>query len=458
MSIPFIASANFGTGFYATTTNSTLIQPLPISNNQQAIQASYFVGSSTATSTLSGGLNIGHGCISINGICLGVGGSDTQIQYNNNGSFAGSGNLTFDGTNLTDLGNITSGVNFLAGNSYVFTSDPTHSYLTIDGSMNMFLNGDQALNLSTIGGNVNVNPSIGSYFRVISPARSGFGTTTPWATLSVNGTSDLGYSALVGSLIATGTITTAIKGSTQCLHVNSSGVLSGTGSDCGAGGTPGGANTQVQYNDSGVFNGDSTFTFNKTAKTLTVDSISGTTFITTPLLDQIGTITNSSGDVALNLTNGCLNDPTIAGCSLYWMNGGIGIGTSTPSSKLDVNGGFYVETSNPATSTSMTVDFSSNNNVAIAVGTQNIAITFTNSNFVVGKTIFFKVTAPQNGLIGSTTFSGGANSGSIYWDGNVNPGNSVINGTTDVFCFTSAASTTGSVNYNFITADLCGNY
>jgi hypothetical protein len=37
----------------------------------------------------------------------GAGGSNTQIQYNNNGVFGGSGNLTFDGTNLSCAGDIT---------------------------------------------------------------------------------------------------------------------------------------------------------------------------------------------------------------------------------------------------------------------------------------------------------------------------------------------------------------
>lgn len=38
------------------------------------------------------------------------------------------------------------------------------------------------------------------------------------------------------TLSASSTLTTAVTGSTQCLHVNSSGVVSGTGSDCGGGG------------------------------------------------------------------------------------------------------------------------------------------------------------------------------------------------------------------------------
>lgn len=35
-----------------------------------------------------------------------AGGSNTQVQYNSSGSFAGSANLTFDGTNLTCGGNV----------------------------------------------------------------------------------------------------------------------------------------------------------------------------------------------------------------------------------------------------------------------------------------------------------------------------------------------------------------
>jgi hypothetical protein len=35
-----------------------------------------------------------------------AGGSNTQVQYNNSGAFAGSSNLTFDGTNLTCAGNV----------------------------------------------------------------------------------------------------------------------------------------------------------------------------------------------------------------------------------------------------------------------------------------------------------------------------------------------------------------
>lgn len=41
---------------------------------------------------------------------------------------------------------------------------------------------------------------------------------------------------------------------------------------CGSGGTPGGSDTQVQFNDGGSFGGDSDFTWNKTTNSLTITS------------------------------------------------------------------------------------------------------------------------------------------------------------------------------------------
>ncbi|HKU51978.1 MAG TPA: hypothetical protein VJQ25_05895 [Nitrospira sp.] len=54
------------------------------------------------------------------------------------------------------------------------------------------------------------------------------------------------------------TLSNLSGGGAQCLHVNNSGVVSGTGSDCGSGGggtSPGGTNGAIQYNSSGVFAG-----------------------------------------------------------------------------------------------------------------------------------------------------------------------------------------------------------
>ena len=52
------------------------------------------------------------------------GGANTQVQYNSSGSFAGSSNLTFDGTNLAVGGTVTATSTALAtgGVRKIFTS------------------------------------------------------------------------------------------------------------------------------------------------------------------------------------------------------------------------------------------------------------------------------------------------------------------------------------------------
>lgn len=106
----------------------------------------------------------------------------------------------------------------------------------------------------------------------------GAGTVTSVSVVTANGISGsvANPSSTPAITIALGAITpsavtiTGITGSTQCLHVNTSGVISGTGSDCGAGGggTPGGSTTQVQYNNAGSFGGITGATTNGTALTL----------------------------------------------------------------------------------------------------------------------------------------------------------------------------------------------
>jgi hypothetical protein len=92
---------------------------------------------------------------------------------------------------------------------------------------------------------------------------------TDGSTLNVGTGGTLGSNAFTSTAYAplasptfTGTITFPVTGSTQCLHVNTSGVLSGTGSDCGSGGGGGltigtttitsGTTAFVEFNNAGV--------------------------------------------------------------------------------------------------------------------------------------------------------------------------------------------------------------
>lgn len=60
--------------------------------------------SATNIKTVNGNSLLGAGNLSVS---ASPGGADTQVQYNSGGAFAGSANLTFNGTNLTCGGTVT---------------------------------------------------------------------------------------------------------------------------------------------------------------------------------------------------------------------------------------------------------------------------------------------------------------------------------------------------------------
>jgi hypothetical protein len=89
------------------------------------------------------------------------------------------------------------------------------------------------------------NQPLGSSVSVTSPQRGGDATTGLYTAgsglvdVSISGSKIVEWSstgeAITGTLSVSGNTTLNITGSTQCIHANSSGVLSGTGSDCGSG-------------------------------------------------------------------------------------------------------------------------------------------------------------------------------------------------------------------------------
>jgi hypothetical protein len=92
--------------------------------------------------------------------------------------------------------------------------------------------------------------------------------------------------------------------------------LSASLADAGGGGsgTPGGSDTQVQFNDGGVFAGDSGLVFNKTTNTLTTSNLSGSL---TKLPDgtsyilsngSIAVTTQSNGSIVLSAANSVFNE------------------------------------------------------------------------------------------------------------------------------------------------------
>lgn len=140
-----------------------------------------------------------------------------------------------------------------------------------------------------------VSPSsLSSNVVVTAPTSSGTIATLAFPTISVSGQSDVVADSSADTLtIAAGSnITITTNASTDTITIAASG---------GGGGTPGGSDTQVQFNDGGSFGGDSGLVFNKTTDRLT--SLGGITITqgtaNTTILSSSGGSTTGSSTVGL---------------------------------------------------------------------------------------------------------------------------------------------------------------
>ena len=78
------------------------------------------------------------------------------------------------------------------------------------------------------------------------------------------------------------------------LQTDGAGTLSWAAGGGGGSGSPGGSNTQVQFNDTGTFGGNSAFTFNKTTGALIVTgNVTGGNLVTGGVVSATGNITGS---------------------------------------------------------------------------------------------------------------------------------------------------------------------
>jgi hypothetical protein len=98
------------------------------------------------------------------------------------------------------------------------------------------------------------------------------------------------YQGISGSLtkLSDGT-SYLVAGSNVTIVTGTNGSI--TISSTGGSGSPGGSDTEVQFNDAGVFGGDSDFTYNKTTNTLTV---TGTINATTGLSGSLTKLTDGT--------------------------------------------------------------------------------------------------------------------------------------------------------------------
>lgn len=231
-------------------------------------------------------------------------------------TLADNGNFTIDGTLISTDG---------ANNRVGINKNPTTYTLEVDGACNLDtghayrIAGNSVLNATTLGTGV-VNSSLTS-----------LGTLS---SLNCSG-------AVTLSGIANATASNA-------LYYNAGVITYGTAG--GGGGSPGGTNTQVQFNDSGAFGGDSGLTYNKTTDTLTIGGglvCDTNTLIVDATNNRVGIVTTSP-TVPLDVTGNALitGQATVTGNlivdtnTLYVdaTNNRVGVLTTSPSYALHVNG------------------------------------------------------------------------------------------------------------------------
>jgi len=250
------------------------------------------------------------------------GGSNTQIQFNNAGAFGGNSALTFNNTtkllrvdgNLLTINNVQASVlvsNVATGTAPLIVTSTTKvanlsvetantaTFANTSTTANVAITVSNAAqpNITSVGnltslnvtgnilvggrGNVTGNLTVGNLDTngtIVATTMSTTGNST------VNGVLQVGVS---GSLKVLGNVNTSSSsnvflGNVENIHI--SGGINGyvlstdgtgnlswsAGGGGGGNGTPGGSNTQVQYNDSGAFGGSAFLTFNEVTNTLQV--------------------------------------------------------------------------------------------------------------------------------------------------------------------------------------------
>lgn len=209
----------------------------------------------------------------------GGGGNPVRVDYNGNIVTANVSTINFTGNGVSVTGsgsNVTVDIIQSAGN---YSNANVTALLADFGSNSITTTGNiTAANFITTGsnvdaGNVNVTGNVTAEYFI------GNGSLLANITgANVTGTVALATYATTANSVAVANVVGIGNIATLNLTGSSSTVLYGNGvfaPASGGGGTPGGANTYVQFNNNGSFDGVANLTFDKVTNTLSATNIAG---------------------------------------------------------------------------------------------------------------------------------------------------------------------------------------
>ncbi len=200
--------------------------------------AAIFIAISTsATSTFANGIAITSGCVAVNGVCLGATSASSTLLSDNN---TWSGNALFSAsTTFTTVVNLANASSTLNTFGTVWLPNITAGSLLYANSSGQVAAASASYPLQFSSGALSLafGTTTANTFSQLQTLNGGASTTNVAA-------SGEGY---FGTASTTNLIISGISGSTQCLHVDATGHVTGTGVDCGSG--SGGAVNSVSNSD-----------------------------------------------------------------------------------------------------------------------------------------------------------------------------------------------------------------
>lgn len=257
------------------------------------------------------------GELEVDGILIEVGitiDSDPgQIFFDDNGNPTGNSGFTFDSAsgNLAVPGNGTFTGNILPSANITYDlGSPTQRWQDLYLANNTIYLGNSTISAAT--GNIILSSADGATLEVTGNAN---------VTTIVNGNSNI-------SVNANGNVTTSVNGTANVLVVTDAGAsVTGNVSTTGIktdniyhangtawtfGGSPGGSNTQLQFNDGSSFGGSANLTFNSSTNTLVLAGTANVTSLNTTGNAVVGgNLTVNGNLVYVNVEELSVEDPII---------------------------------------------------------------------------------------------------------------------------------------------------